>query len=101
MEIKWCPQHGYPTPCYKCGYSGEFNMKKADVQVLWDLYFKTSEEAYKTNRYVVLDKKGFKPEETELKKIIKQRVEGVDSLCHEMNRLMLSKLMGLRDKAEE
>ncbi|KKM24121.1 hypothetical protein LCGC14_1608270 [marine sediment metagenome] len=16
---KWCPQHGYPTPCYKCG----------------------------------------------------------------------------------
>ena len=17
--IKWCPQHGYPLPCYKCG----------------------------------------------------------------------------------
>ena len=18
-DIKWCPQHGYPLPCYKCG----------------------------------------------------------------------------------
>ena len=18
----WCPQHGYPVPCYKCGYEG-------------------------------------------------------------------------------
>jgi len=21
-EIRWCPQHGYPLPCYKCGYDG-------------------------------------------------------------------------------
>jgi len=20
-ETGWCPQHGYPLPCYKCGYS--------------------------------------------------------------------------------
>ncbi len=19
-DIKWCPQHGYPLPCDKCGY---------------------------------------------------------------------------------
>jgi len=18
-DVKWCPQHGYPLPCYKCG----------------------------------------------------------------------------------
>jgi hypothetical protein len=20
---EWCPQHGYPTPCNKCGYTGK------------------------------------------------------------------------------
>jgi hypothetical protein len=20
---EWCPQHGYPLPCAKCGYKGE------------------------------------------------------------------------------
>jgi len=20
-EVQWCPQHGYPLPCDKCGYS--------------------------------------------------------------------------------
>jgi hypothetical protein len=23
---KWCPQHGYPTPCEKCGYFGSSAM---------------------------------------------------------------------------
>lgn len=21
-QKKWCPQHGYPVPCYKCGFNG-------------------------------------------------------------------------------
>lgn len=76
-------------------------MNKADVKVFFDLYFNTSGEQYLANRYVQLEKKGFKPEEIELEKIIKLRVTGVDSAFHEMNRVMLYKLMKLKDSVPD
>jgi hypothetical protein len=76
-------------------------MKKADVKEFFDLYFLTSGQVYASNRYVSIEKAGFKPEEEELKKIIKQRIEGVDSIMHEMNRVMLYKLINLKDKCVE
>lgn len=40
-DVKWCPQHGYPVPCDKCGYSpqpatlDELKYKLTDLG-LWD-----------------------------------------------------------------
>lgn len=75
-------------------------MTKSDVRKFFDLYFRTSDEVYLSNRYISIEKRGFKPEGDELKKIIKQRVEGVDSAFHEMNRVMLSRLK-LMDEVNE
>jgi len=75
-------------------------MNKADVQVFFDLYFKTSGEVYRGNRYVILKRNGFKPDEEKQRKIVEQRVEGVDSAFHEMNRVMLYKLLKMKDEAK-
>ena len=76
-------------------------MKKTDVQIFFDLYLRTMDEVYLSNRYVVLEKRGFKLNEAELKNIIHQRVEGVDSMAHEMNRVLLSKLLKMKEQAEK
>jgi hypothetical protein len=80
---------------------GTNKMNKSDVKIFFDLYLHESGETYKANRYVCLERAGFKPEEEELKKIIKQRVEGVDSAFHEMNRRMLARLMRLKDEVND
>lgn len=74
-------------------------MTKQEAQKVFYWYFAMSSEAYLSNRYVMIEKKGFKPEEVELQKVIKQRVEGVDSLYHEMNRRALGWLIKLKDES--
>ena len=32
-EINWCPQHGYPLPCFKCGMPLS-QMKQKDIYEL-------------------------------------------------------------------
>jgi len=73
-------------------------MTKSEVKSIRDDYFRISGEVYCCNRYVSIQKT--KPEDLEIRKIITQRVEGVDSLCHEMNRMMLHYFSKLEDKAE-
>ena len=44
METKYCPQHGYPLPCDKCGYKGESSpwLDKPDRAGWWvyQMYYK-------------------------------------------------------------
>jgi hypothetical protein len=76
-------------------------MKKSEVKKIYDEFFQLSGRVYAANRYVALERKGFKPEEAELQRIIKQRVEGVDSAFHEINRYVMGWLLKLKDDAEE
>jgi hypothetical protein len=32
-ETKWCPAHGYPLPCDKCGYTGKPKIKMEELKL--------------------------------------------------------------------
>lgn len=45
-DVKWCPQHGYPLPCFKCGLplspAQQLDVYRAGVQDVVDWVEATS-----------------------------------------------------------